>query len=133
MKKYIMAAAAISLFLGTQITSMDKEPSAEGIRAFERSLSSKLQSERTSYLGNEQFPMLDADVLVQWKKPILDMARRHNINRAVAYDIFLSLVREIIIQVVAARNPDYDMETVENLYGQGYLPDVNHAAYLIFH
>ncbi len=134
MKKHILALtiASISLFLGTQVISMDRNPSAEGIRNFKIFLASKLQAEQSSYLGNEQFPMFEGDALVQWKKHILDMARKDRINRAVAQDIFLSMLRETIMQEVASRNPDYDMAIVENLYSRAYLPDVKHATYLIF-
>ena len=46
--------------------------------------------------------------------------------------ISVNMVKETITQGVASRNPDYDIAIVENLYNRAYLPDVKHAAYLIF-
>jgi hypothetical protein len=134
MKKYVVTTlTAVILLFGSQLIPMDKGPSVEEINAFKRFLTSKLQSEQESYLfGDLQFPMFDTNPLIQWKQHILDMLQKHRLNRTIAQEIFLNMVKEIIIQEIASRNPDVDIATIELWYNQRYRLYLLHAANLIF-
>jgi len=132
MKKYIMATAIISLFVSAQIVSMDRKPSTESSLIFQNFLTSKLTSERNSYLGAEQFPEFHSNVLAQWKNRILDMLQKHRIDRSTARAMFFNMVSNVIIQEVMSRNPDYDRAEVLNLFRISYLPDITVVTEMIF-
>jgi hypothetical protein len=119
MKKYIIMATAIALFSVTQLISMDRNPSAEDIRAFKNFLASKLATIQNSillYRGTTEMPIVHANLLINLQTHVRDMAAKHHIDRITAANIFHALTKESVIQALALRYPKKNATEIQNLY-----------------
>lgn len=133
MKTHISTIVTISLFFCMPITAMDQESSTQDIRVFRNFLVSTLESKQALYLGNEQFPTLDVDVLVELSKEhILKMARKLHIDLALAESMFFVTLKAIIVQAITLRNPDFNRMEIQGLYYQGFSEDVLNTINRIF-
>lgn len=135
MKKYIMTISAITFFLGSQIVSMDRNPSAENIRSFKNFLASKLatiQSSLLIYRGNQQIPMLHTALLINWQTHMRDMAAKHHIDRSTAENIFRSLTRETVIRHLSLIYPEQNAAAIQEFYDTYYGDSVGILAHHIF-
>lgn len=134
MKKYTLAIFSIALFLGSHIVSMDRNFSPEGIRAFKYFLASNLAAEQEHllYYRPESIPMLTTAILINWTQQIRDIIQDYRINLETAEAIFVSLVKEAIIQNLSSHFPNETAQNLQLFYNTAYRQQIEHLASRIF-
>jgi len=139
MKKYTLIATTIALFLGTQIVAMDRKPSAGSITDFKNFLAYKLSNPPVvedvfiTPLNNVliQFPMVDWNLLIEYKLHILDTLTKHHIDRAIGKGLFIDMLENTIKQAIASENPHLNEGMIQRVY-QTYVQNILRIASTIF-